>query len=132
MNMMSPEVANSYTFTGFLIIAIIAVASCLVVVFRQMQKKNEQMYLEAKEQHKEEKKDLKEEIVKINIQRKEEVEKMNIERKEERKEWLIALEGNTNQLKNVADKLEIIPKIQKDLDKLQEDVSNIKYKVGGK
>lgn len=41
------------------------------------------------------------------------------ENKVERREWLAALAENTNQLKNVADKLQAIPTMQKDLDELK-------------
>ena len=48
-----------------------------------------------------------------------EYKSMREESKQERKEWLSALAENTNQLKNVADKLSVIPSIQHDLDELK-------------
>lgn len=62
---------------------------------------------------------------------KEEVKAMRLERKEERKEWLDALDNNTEQLKNVADKLCVIPTLQQDVDGIKDDVEDIKNKLNG-
>ena len=76
---------------------------------------------EEKDRHSQEEKELKEEI-----------KNMHKERREERGEWLEALQSNTEQLKNVADKLQVIPALQADVQvipALQADVDNIKDDV---
>lgn len=60
---------------------------------------------------------------------KNEIKAIAQERKEERKEWLDALGNNTDQLKNVAEKLQIIPNLQKDLDYIKMDITSIKKKM---
>lgn len=60
---------------------------------------------------------------------KNEIKAIAQERKEERKEWLDALGNNTEQLKNVAEKLQIIPNLQKDLDYIKMDITSIKKKM---
>lgn len=62
----------------------------------------------------------------MSIETKEELRMCQLERKEERKEWLEALEGNTTQLKSVADKLDVIPSLQKDVDNIKDDIEYIK------
>lgn len=59
-----------------------------------------------------------------------EIEENKIERKQEREEWLAALDKNTLQLQNVADKLEVIPKLQNDVDSMKEDLKNIRKNLG--
>lgn len=62
-----------------------------------------------------------------------EMKDMKEERRQERKEWLGALNDNTEQLKYVADKLGVIPQMQSDIDRLGDDMQEIKMimKVGG-
>ena len=59
-----------------------------------------------------------------------EIEENKIERKQEREEWLAALDKNTLQLQNVADKLEVIPKLQNDVDSMKEDLKDIRKNLG--
>jgi hypothetical protein len=87
-------------------------------MYDKLQAKNEQMYNEGKERHAKEESELKKEIADLHI------------REEKRdKDWLNALNNNTNQLKNMADKLQIIPTIQKDVDGMKEDIEEIKNKI---
>lgn len=58
-----------------------------------------------------------------------ECKEMKDERKIERKEWLHALEGNTKELNNIAQKLEIIPAIKDDIGSVRSDVESVKNKV---
>lgn len=60
---------------------------------------------------------------------KSEIKEMQEERKEERKEWLVALTENTEQLKNVASKLEVIPSLQGEVATIKEDIEEIKTKI---
>jgi len=53
------------------------------------------------------------------------------ERKQERKEWLEALGKNTQELNNIARKLEIIPNLQHDVDTIKNDMLIIKTKISG-
>lgn len=62
---------------------------------------------------------------------KEEICCMRKERSEERKEWLKALDNNTEQLKSVAEKLQAIPNLQQDMDCLKEDLQEVKNKLNG-
>lgn len=59
-----------------------------------------------------------------------EIEENKIERKQEREEWLAALDKNTLQLQNIADKLEVIPKLQNDVDSMKEDLKDIRKSLG--
>lgn len=70
--------------------------------------------------HKEEEIELKNEIKRLH------------EREEKRDaQWLSALNENTNQLENVADKLDVIPTLQKDMDNMQSDIKEIKEQLNG-
>lgn len=60
---------------------------------------------------------------------KEELKMCQLERKEERKEWLEALEGNTIQLKSVAEKLDVIPTLKLEVDNIKTDIKDIKQKL---
>lgn len=53
------------------------------------------------------------------------------ESKQERKEWLLALSDNTKMLNNIADKLNAIPFMQKDLDELKIKVDVFTRNNGG-
>lgn len=87
-------------------------------MYDKLQAKNEQMYEEEKSRHAEEEKELKVEIKRLH------------QREEKRDEkWLNALNDNTSQLKNMADKLQIIPAIQEDVDSMKEDIEIIKTKI---
>jgi len=72
------------------------------------------------------------------IELKGEIKVMQIERKEERKEWLQALDKNTNkvetvaeQLATVAELLQVIPNLQIDMDNIKTDIVGIKNKLNG-
>ena len=72
------------------------------------------------------------------IELKGEIKTMQLERKEERKEWLAALDKNTNkvetvaeQLATVAELLQVIPNLQTDMDNLKLDIVDIKNKLSG-
>jgi len=72
------------------------------------------------------------------IELKGEIKTMQLERKEERKEWLAALDKNTNkvetvgeQLAAVAELLQAVPNLQCDMDKMKVDITDIKNKLGG-
>ena len=72
------------------------------------------------------------------IELKGEIKTMQLERKEERKEWLTALDKNTNkveavtvQLVTVAELLQVIPNLQCDMDKMKGDITDIKNKLNG-
>ena len=72
------------------------------------------------------------------IELKGEIKTMQSERKEERKEWLEALDKNTNkvetvaeQLATVAELLQVIPNLQCDMDKMKVDLADIKNKFNG-
>lgn len=58
-----------------------------------------------------------------------ELKGMHEERSKERKEWLKALNENTDTLKEVAGTLKVIPKIQEDLKVIEKDVNEIKMKT---
>lgn len=60
---------------------------------------------------------------------KQEIQCMQAERKEERREFLEALNSNTEQLKNVANKLSIIPNLQTDVESVKKDITEIKQKI---
>lgn len=96
---------------------------------QKLQDNNEKRHQEEMERHDKQEIELKQEIKHMHEERKEEMKVLNNERTEERKEWLGALNDNTEQLKNVANKLETIPYIQKDLDNLKEDVIEIKQEI---
>lgn len=61
---------------------------------------------------------------------KSELKDVNLERTEERKEWLSALNNIgdkfTNEMKNIANKLEAIPQLREDVSNVQEEVSSMK------
>jgi len=72
------------------------------------------------------------------IELKGEIKTMQQERKDERKEWLAALDKNTNkvetvaeQLATVAELLQVIPNLQCDMDKMKVDIEVIKNKFNG-
>ena len=72
------------------------------------------------------------------VELKGEIKTIQLERKEERKEWLTALDKNTNkveavtdQLVTVAELLQVIPNIQCDMDKMKGDITDIKNKLNG-
>lgn len=72
------------------------------------------------------------------IELKGEIKGMQLERKEERKEWLQALDKNTNKVETVAEQLatvavllQVVPNLQCDMDKLKIDISEIKNKLNG-
>jgi len=72
------------------------------------------------------------------IELKGEIKTMQLERKEERKEWLQALDKNTDkveavteQLTTVAELLQVIPNLQCDMDKMKVDITDIKNKLNG-
>jgi thioester reductase-like protein len=60
----------------------------------------------------------------------EEYKEIKEERKIERKEWLEALGKNTQELNNIARRLEIIPNLQQDVDTIKNDMLIIKTKIG--
>lgn len=55
---------------------------------------------------------------------------MKEERKVERKEWLTALEGNTKELANIAKKLEVIPKLNCDIENMKTKLTEIEITMG--
>jgi len=72
------------------------------------------------------------------IELKGEIKTMQLERKEERKEWLQALDKNTNKVETVAEQLatvatllQVIPNLQCDLDNMKIDIVDIKNKLNG-
>ena len=68
-------------------------------------------------------------VKQTNKETKEELSKCQEERKQERKEWLNALSSNTEQLKNVADKLNVIPTLKLEVDNIKTDIKEIKHKI---
>lgn len=72
------------------------------------------------------------------IELKGEIKTMQLERKEERKEWLQALDKNTNKVETVAEQLgtvavllQVIPNLQCDMDNMKLDLVDIKNKLNG-
>ena len=70
------------------------------------------------------------------LELKEEIKIMKVERKEERKEWLQALDKNTNKVEAVAEQLaavavilQVVPNLQCDMDKIKTDIKDINKKL---
>lgn len=90
---------------------------------------------ERKREEKREEMDHKRDIEAARAQ--EEIKEMRVENKVERREWLGALKGNTDQLGNIAQKMEVIPRIKEDIESIKgrmksmENEANIKRIMEG-
>ncbi len=112
---------------GILIIAVISLYKVAVKLKNESDKSNQEKIgiiienqNQERERHKTEESELKLEL-----------KQAREEAKEDRKNWLESLQANTNQLKNVADKLEVIPKLQSDMDNMKDDITEIKNNLNG-
>jgi len=118
---------------GVLTVKEVTVIGLLLIACFYLVKSNQSLLQKIDEEHRK----IDEEHKRTDLKRDEEMKRilgdckeMKEERKVERKEWLTALEGNTKELGNIAQKLEVIPKLNCDIENMKTKLTEIEIRMG--